>query len=161
VGPRAGLDAVVRRKIPSSCRDSNPRSSNPTTLRSNYHIPLRFTFSVWTFTSISSKAVPWCAWYIPTHRVSCRSIAISMAWCCTRLDTPEGNKCLGAVAMATYGPRMAQPSPRQYSDNNNTATYRYRVWWNWSLTSVPHIVPRLRMRECIPPHPHTYRRCGC
>jgi hypothetical protein len=27
VGPRAGLDAVVNRKIPSSCRDSNPRHS--------------------------------------------------------------------------------------------------------------------------------------
>jgi hypothetical protein len=26
VGPRAGLDAVVKRKIPSSWRDSNPRS---------------------------------------------------------------------------------------------------------------------------------------
>jgi hypothetical protein len=25
VGPRAGLDAVVKRKIPSPCRDSNPR----------------------------------------------------------------------------------------------------------------------------------------
>jgi hypothetical protein len=24
VGPRAGLDAVVKRKIPSPCRDSNP-----------------------------------------------------------------------------------------------------------------------------------------
>jgi hypothetical protein len=29
VGPRAGLDAVVKRKIPSPCRDSNPRSSSP------------------------------------------------------------------------------------------------------------------------------------
>jgi len=29
VGPRGGLDAVVKRKIPSSCRDSNPRSSSP------------------------------------------------------------------------------------------------------------------------------------
>jgi hypothetical protein len=29
VGPRAGLDAVARRKIPSSCRDSNPRLSSP------------------------------------------------------------------------------------------------------------------------------------
>jgi hypothetical protein len=28
VGPRAGLDAVVKRKFPSSCRDSNPRSYN-------------------------------------------------------------------------------------------------------------------------------------
>jgi hypothetical protein len=29
VGPRAGLvDAVVKRKIPSPCRDSNPRSSS-------------------------------------------------------------------------------------------------------------------------------------
>jgi hypothetical protein len=26
VGPRAGLDAVVKRKIPSPCRDSNPSS---------------------------------------------------------------------------------------------------------------------------------------
>jgi hypothetical protein len=29
VGPRAGLDAVVKRKIPSPCRDSNPRSCSP------------------------------------------------------------------------------------------------------------------------------------
>jgi len=29
VGPSAGLDAVVRRKIPSPDRDSDPRSSNP------------------------------------------------------------------------------------------------------------------------------------
>jgi hypothetical protein len=29
VGPRAGLDAVVKRKIPSPCRDSNRRSSSP------------------------------------------------------------------------------------------------------------------------------------
>jgi hypothetical protein len=29
VGPRAGLDAVVKRKIPSFCRDSNPRSYSP------------------------------------------------------------------------------------------------------------------------------------
>jgi hypothetical protein len=29
VGYRAGLDAVVKRKIPSPCRDSNPRSSSP------------------------------------------------------------------------------------------------------------------------------------
>jgi hypothetical protein len=29
VGPSAGLDAVVRRKIPSPCWDSNPRSSSP------------------------------------------------------------------------------------------------------------------------------------
>jgi len=28
VGPRAGLDADVTRKIPSSYRDSNPRSSS-------------------------------------------------------------------------------------------------------------------------------------
>jgi len=27
--PRAGLHAVVKRKIPSPCRDSNPRSSCP------------------------------------------------------------------------------------------------------------------------------------
>jgi len=29
VGPRAGLNAVVRRKIPSPSRHSNPRSSSP------------------------------------------------------------------------------------------------------------------------------------
>jgi hypothetical protein len=29
VGPRAGLDAVVQRKIRSPCRDSNHRSSSP------------------------------------------------------------------------------------------------------------------------------------
>jgi hypothetical protein len=29
MGPRAGLDAVVRRKIPSLCRHSNYRSSSP------------------------------------------------------------------------------------------------------------------------------------
>jgi len=29
VGPRAGLDAVVRRKISSPCRELNPRSSSP------------------------------------------------------------------------------------------------------------------------------------
>jgi len=28
VGIRAGLDTVVKRKIPSLCRDSNPRSSS-------------------------------------------------------------------------------------------------------------------------------------
>jgi len=28
-GPRAVLDAVVKRKIPDSCRDSNPHSSSP------------------------------------------------------------------------------------------------------------------------------------
>jgi hypothetical protein len=27
VGPRAGLDAVVERKIPSPCRESNPRTA--------------------------------------------------------------------------------------------------------------------------------------
>jgi hypothetical protein len=29
VGPRAGLDAVMKRKIPSPCRHSNPRSPSP------------------------------------------------------------------------------------------------------------------------------------
>jgi hypothetical protein len=29
VGPRAGLDAVVKRKIPNPCQDSNPRSYSP------------------------------------------------------------------------------------------------------------------------------------
>jgi hypothetical protein len=29
VGPRADLEAVVKRKIPSPCRDWNPRSSSP------------------------------------------------------------------------------------------------------------------------------------
>jgi len=29
VGPRAGRDAVEKRKIPSSCRDSNLQSSSP------------------------------------------------------------------------------------------------------------------------------------
>jgi rubredoxin len=29
MGPRAGLDAVVKRKIPSPCQESNPRSSSP------------------------------------------------------------------------------------------------------------------------------------
>jgi hypothetical protein len=29
VGPRAGLDAVVKTKIPSPCRESNPGSSSP------------------------------------------------------------------------------------------------------------------------------------
>jgi hypothetical protein len=29
VGPRAGLDVVVKRRIPSPCRDSNPVSSSP------------------------------------------------------------------------------------------------------------------------------------
>jgi len=29
VGPRAGLDTVVKRKIPSLCRNSNLRSSSP------------------------------------------------------------------------------------------------------------------------------------
>jgi hypothetical protein len=29
VDPSAGLDAVVKRKIPSPCRDSNPLSSSP------------------------------------------------------------------------------------------------------------------------------------
>jgi len=29
VGPRAGPDAVVKRKIPSPRQDSNPRSSSP------------------------------------------------------------------------------------------------------------------------------------
>jgi len=28
-GPRASLDLVVKRKIPSPCRDSNPQSSSP------------------------------------------------------------------------------------------------------------------------------------
>jgi hypothetical protein len=28
VGPRTGLDEAVKRKIPHSCRDSNPRSSS-------------------------------------------------------------------------------------------------------------------------------------
>jgi hypothetical protein len=32
VGPRAGLHAVVNRKIPIPCRDTNPRSSSPTNL---------------------------------------------------------------------------------------------------------------------------------
>jgi hypothetical protein len=29
VGPRAGLDAVMKRKIPNPCRDLNTRSSSP------------------------------------------------------------------------------------------------------------------------------------
>jgi hypothetical protein len=29
VGPKAGLETVMKRKIPSPCRDSNPRSSSP------------------------------------------------------------------------------------------------------------------------------------
>jgi hypothetical protein len=29
VGPRAGLDAMVKRKISSTCRESNTRSSSP------------------------------------------------------------------------------------------------------------------------------------
>jgi len=31
VGPRTGLDAVVKRKIPRHCRDSNDRSFSPYT----------------------------------------------------------------------------------------------------------------------------------
>jgi hypothetical protein len=34
MGPRVGLDVVVKRKIPNSCRDSNARSSIP------YHRPI-------------------------------------------------------------------------------------------------------------------------
>jgi hypothetical protein len=33
VGPRAGLDAVVKRKIPSPCRDSNPPIIQPVAKR--------------------------------------------------------------------------------------------------------------------------------
>jgi hypothetical protein len=33
MGPRAGLDAVVNRKIPSPYRDLNPRSSLPVAQR--------------------------------------------------------------------------------------------------------------------------------
>jgi hypothetical protein len=32
VGPGAGLDAVMNGKIPSPCRDSNPRSASPMTI---------------------------------------------------------------------------------------------------------------------------------
>jgi hypothetical protein len=40
VDPRAGLDAVVKRNVPSFCRDSNPRSSSPSPAQ--YHLP-KFT----------------------------------------------------------------------------------------------------------------------
>jgi hypothetical protein len=39
VGPRGGLDAVVKRQIPSPWRDSNPRSSRPYSSA----IPLRYS----------------------------------------------------------------------------------------------------------------------
>jgi hypothetical protein len=42
-GPRAGLDAVVKREIPSPCRDSNPWSSIP----QRSAIPPEFTRAVW------------------------------------------------------------------------------------------------------------------
>jgi hypothetical protein len=51
VGPRAGLDAVVRRKIPSSYRDSNPRSPSPQ-LRP---IPLNYLSSSRNFTQKKTK----------------------------------------------------------------------------------------------------------
>jgi hypothetical protein len=38
VGPRAVVDTVVRRKIPSPCRDSNPRSSSPVSTMLRRHI---------------------------------------------------------------------------------------------------------------------------
>jgi hypothetical protein len=41
VDPRAGLDAVLKRKIRSSCRGTNPRSSSPYPRG----IPLRYPFS--------------------------------------------------------------------------------------------------------------------
>jgi hypothetical protein len=43
VGPRAVLDAVVKRKIHNSCRDSNPWSSSPWPSA----IPLSYHGSIW------------------------------------------------------------------------------------------------------------------
>jgi hypothetical protein len=46
--PRAGLDAVERRKIPSPCRDSNPRSSSSyrSPIPLSYYPPSRYSINV-------------------------------------------------------------------------------------------------------------------
>jgi hypothetical protein len=55
VGPRAGLDAVAKRKIPSRCRESNPdRSARsvvtiPTELSSYLPMNINFLFCILYF----------------------------------------------------------------------------------------------------------------
>jgi hypothetical protein len=46
VGPRAGLNAVVKGKIPSPCRDSKPRSST-TELSRLFIITVRGSKGLW------------------------------------------------------------------------------------------------------------------
>jgi hypothetical protein len=49
LGPRVGLEAVVKRRIPSPCRDSNPRSSTHTHTHTHTHIYMM-------------KQIPWTSW---------------------------------------------------------------------------------------------------
>jgi len=50
-GPRAGWDAVMKRKIPRPCRFSNPRSSSPqsSTVPLSYPVSLYSTYSLSLF----------------------------------------------------------------------------------------------------------------
>jgi hypothetical protein len=58
VGPRAGLDAVVKRKIPSLCRNTKPRSSSPKPIA----IPLSFSTSHlrWKCFFKIVQTITWC-----------------------------------------------------------------------------------------------------
>jgi len=61
VSPRAGLDEVVRRKIPSPCRDSNFRSSSRSSVLTglsysvNKHITVYINLTLLSLGSNSSR----------------------------------------------------------------------------------------------------------
>jgi len=57
IGPRAGLDAVVKTGIPSPCRDSNSRSSSPLTrLQGDRNINWLTAVTSWKFITVIRKS---------------------------------------------------------------------------------------------------------
>jgi hypothetical protein len=65
VGARAGLDAVVKRKIPSPCRDSNPLSSSP------YSSPIPLSYADSFSSSYSTKIVYTSTFLISMLQATC------------------------------------------------------------------------------------------
>jgi hypothetical protein len=68
VGPSAGLDAVVKRKIPSPSRDSNPRSSSPQRYTTELSWLLNKRISVNIIVIINKQIIDlWESFHIQIH----------------------------------------------------------------------------------------------
>jgi hypothetical protein len=84
VGPRAGLDAVVRRKIPNPCREPNP--GRPLSVIANICECLLVTFFSLSDTSqnnVSADRVPLSCLLVITHSLCtyCKLIGIYAFYC--------------------------------------------------------------------------------